>query len=114
VSTDTRLAGILQRIPAAVPDAEKRVIAGALADVQAKVAAALSLYVQGEGAAAAQLLGDINTVGVLASFGAAAEAINSAVGDDPTRGYAALATLQERAAEFAAVSQELIGDTPSE
>jgi hypothetical protein len=103
------LAGILERIPAAVPDAEKRVIAGALADVQAKVAAAMSLYVQGEGTAAAQLLGDINTVGVLAAFGAAAEAINSAVGDDAGRGWAALTTLQERSAEFSAVSEELIG-----
>jgi hypothetical protein len=50
---------------------------------------------------------------VVAAFGAAAEMLNAAVGDDATRGWAALVTLQERAAEYAAIHQQLIGgDTP--
>jgi hypothetical protein len=103
-----RLAGILSRIPAGVPDEERRLIAGALADMQTKVAAALALYVQGDGAAAAAMLGETSNLAVLAAFGAAAEMLNAAIGDDPTRGYAALATLHERSAEFAAAHQELI------
>lgn len=104
-----RLAGILQRIPAGVPDEEKRLIAAALAEMQTKVAAALALYVQGDGAAAAAMLGESNNLSVLAAFGAAAEMLDAAIGDDASRGWAALVTLQERAAEYATAHQELIG-----
>jgi hypothetical protein len=79
------------------------------------------MYIQGGPGALDRLLGRAGVEGptaqlvalpVVAAFGAAAEMLNAAVGDDATRGWAALTTLQERSAEFAAIHQELIRDTP--
>jgi uncharacterized protein YmfQ (DUF2313 family) len=113
VTTDDRLAALRRTLPAGGVDQQHRIVLLAtLAEMEAQTAAALSLYVQGVPGALDQLLGrgagGLVGLPVVAAFAAAAEAITAAVGDDPTRGYAALATLQERAAEYAAAHQELI------
>jgi hypothetical protein len=118
VSTDDRLSAIRRSLPDIADQEHRAVLLAGLAQLEAETAAALALFVQGGPGALDRLLGKAPVDGVtqmlvglpvVAAFGAAAEAINAAVGDDPTRGYAALATLQERAAEYAAAHQQLIG-----
>jgi hypothetical protein len=81
----------------------------ALASLEAAIAAKLALYVQGDPRALDDFARDPAGVAVVCAFAAAAEAINAAVGDDATRGYAALATLHERAAEYTAALLEITG-----
>lgn len=117
MSTDDRLAALRRSLPAIADQEHAAVLLAGLAQLEAETAAALSLYVQGGPGALDRLLGRAPVDGaaaqlvalpVVAAFGAAAEAITAAVGDDPTRGYAALATLQERAAEYAAIHHQLL------
>jgi hypothetical protein len=115
VSTDDRLTALRRTLPAGVSQEQRAVLLAGLAQLEAQTAAALALYVQGTPGALGHLIGHPGNVTevlaglpVVAAFAAATEAITAAVGDDPARGYAALATLQERAAEYAAVHQELI------
>jgi hypothetical protein len=108
MSTDDRI----QALRAAFPAGADPVLLAGLADLEARAAAALALYVQGTPAALDHLLGPaaaepIIALPIAAAFAAAAAAITAAVGDDPTRGYAALATLQERAAEYQAAHDQL-------
>lgn len=112
MSTDDRLAALRRTLPAGGVDQEHHaVLLAALAGMEAQTAAALALYLQCIPGALDRLLGagagGLVGLPVVAAFAAAAEALNAAVGDDPTRGYAAVATLQERAAEYAA-AQEII------
>ena len=116
MSTQDRVGRLLRSgLPGAVDPAESAALAAALADVEAQVSAALCLYVQGDRAAVSELLGHPATLGaavsalpLLAAFDAATEAITAAVGDDRARGYAALATLQERSAEYADAAAQLL------
>lgn len=112
MSTDDRLAALRRVQLGGVDQDHHAVLLAALADMEAQTAAALALYIQGCPGALDHLLGagagGLVGLPVVAAFAAAAEAINAAVGDDPSRGYAALATLQERAAEYAAAHQEII------
>ena len=116
MSAQRRLDGLLG-LPALrrLQGVQRDVMAAALADCEAKIAAALALYIEGDQAAMQAILGQptdlassMATVPVIASFAAALEAINAAVGDDPTRGYAALASIHERAAEYSAAREQLI------
>lgn len=114
MSTDDRLTALRRTLPAGdVDQAQRAVLLAGLAELEAQTAAALALYVQGVPGALDRLLGRgagrLVGLPIVAAFAAAAEAINAAVGDDPARGYAALATLQERAAEYAAAHQEIVG-----
>lgn len=114
MSTHDRIEALRAALPVDDDQDEQHraVLLAGLADLEARTAATLALYVQGTPAALDHLLGPaappILALPIAAAFAAAAVAITAAVGDDPTRGYAALATLQERAAEFAAAHQELI------
>jgi hypothetical protein len=116
MGTDDRINALRRTLPADVDQEHRDLLLAGLAQLEAETSAALALYVQGGTGALDRLLGRspdgvaamLIGMPVAAAFGAAAEALNAAVGDDPTRGYAALATLQERAAEYAAIHQELI------
>jgi hypothetical protein len=117
VSPDDRLEALRRALPAIADQDHAAVLLAGLAQLEAETAAALALYVQGGPGALDRLLGRAPVEGaaaqlvalpVVAAFGAAAEALAAAVGDDGTRGWAAVVSLQERAAEFAAVHQELI------
>lgn len=92
--------------------ADRDLVAAAVADTEAKLSAALALWLQGQPAGLQELLDHsaapvLAGVPVVSTFEAATEAINACVGDDPTRGWAAIMALQERAAEFAAAAVEL-------
>ncbi len=109
MSTDDRVQALYRTVPAGADVEHRTVLLAGLAQLESATAAALSLYVQGEPGALDHLFGPdgAGLVGmpVVAAFAAAAEALGAAVGDDPARGYAALATLQERAAEYAAAHE---------
>jgi hypothetical protein len=121
MSADDRLAALRRALPSIADQDHAAVLLAGFAQLEAETAAALALYIQGGPGALDRLLGRAGVEGptaqlvalpVVAAFGAAAEMLNAAVGDDATRGWAALTTLQERSAEFAAIHQELIRDTP--
>jgi hypothetical protein len=123
MSTDDRLQALRGALPAIADQEHAAVLLAGFAQLEAETAAALSLYIQGGPGALDRLLGRAGVEGaaaqlvalpVVAAFGAAAEMLNAAVGDDATRGWAALVTLQERAAEYGLIHQQLIGgDTPT-
>jgi hypothetical protein len=123
MTADDRLQALRQALPSVADQDHAKVLLAAFAQLEAETAAALALYIQGGPGALDRLLGRASVEGpaaqlvalpVVAAFGAAAEMLNAAVGDDATRGWAALTTLQERAAEYAAIHQELIRDTPND
>lgn len=108
MSTDQRVAQVQAAVPQSVSGQHRAALVAALAAVESRTAFALAAYVSGDTEPLAGLIGPPDSpaaviVGpvILAAFGACAEALNAAVGDDPSRGYAALVTLQERAAEYA-------------
>jgi hypothetical protein len=109
MSTDDRLTALRRTLPADMDTARRSVVMAALAGLEAAIAAKLALYVQGDPHALDDVARDPSGVAVVCAFAAAAEAINAAVGDDATRGYAALATLHERAAEYTAAHHEITG-----
>jgi hypothetical protein len=81
--------------------------AAMLADCEAKVAASLALYLEGEIAAVFALLGSPTTdhgatvlVSTLAALSAATEALTATIGDDADRGRLAVMVLRERSAEY--------------
>ena len=117
MSTDDRLQALRAALPSIADQDHAAVLLAAFAQMEAETAAALALFIQGGPGALDRLLGRAGVEGtaaqlvalpVVAAFGAAAEMLNSAVGDDATRGWAALVTLQERAAEYAQIHQLLI------
>ena len=121
MSTDDRLAALRRVLPPIADENHAAVLLAGFAQLEAETAAALALYIQGRQGALDRLLGRAGVDGaaaqliampVVAAFGAAAEMLGAAVGDDATRGYAALATLHERAAEFAQIHHEIVRDTP--
>jgi hypothetical protein len=92
--------------------ADRDLVAAAVADTESKLSAALALWLQGQPEGLQHLLDEsaapvLAGVPVVSTFEAAAEALAAAVGDDPTRGWAAIMALQERSAEFAAAVVEL-------
>jgi hypothetical protein len=89
--------------------------AAVLADCEAKIAAALALYLQGEAAAVLSLLGSPTgdhgatvLVSTLAALGAASEALTAAIGDDADRGQLAVMVLRERSAEYSQAADILL------
>lgn len=81
--------------------------AATVADCEAKIAAALALYLEGEAAAVLALMGSPTSdhgatvlVSTMAALGAANEALTAAVGDDADRGRLAVMVLRERSAEY--------------
>ena len=87
-------------------------IAAGVADAESTITAALALWVQGQSDGLRAVLDASGTpalagIPIVAAFCAAREAIDAAVGDDPTRGFAAVAVLHERAAEYAGLAHEL-------
>ena len=87
-------------------------IGAAVADAEAQITGALALWVQGDVSGLRNLLDaaaapTVAGIPIVACFCAAREAIDAAVGDDPTRGFAAVAALHERAAEYSALAHEL-------
>lgn len=92
--------------------ADRHLVAAAVADTESKLSAALALWLQGQPQGLQDLLEHsaapvLAGVPVVSTFEACAEALSAAVGDDPTRGWAAVMALQERSAEFAAAATEL-------
>lgn len=92
--------------------AHRDLIAAAVAEAESTITAALSLWVQGESTALRDILAasgapSLAGIPIVAAFCAAREALDAAVGDDPSRGMAAVMVLQERAAEYAALAAEL-------
>lgn len=103
--------------------AERRDYAAAgVAQTESEVAAALALWLQAQPDGLQSLLRlhqlpAFAEVLVVTTFEACAEALVAAVGDDATRGWAAVMAVQERSAEFAAVAVEMkarhaAGNTP--
>jgi|GEM_PF-6299547 len=112
MSTDDRFAALRRTLPAIADQEHRQLLLAGLAQLEAETAAALALFLQGSEDPLGRLLGPSagGLVGlpIVVAFAAAAEALAAAVGDDPTRGWAAVATLQERAAEYAAAHQQII------
>ena len=123
MTSDNDRVGKLHRHPLVrQAGAGRDLVAAAVADTEAKLSAALALWLQGQPDGLQHLLDEsaapvLAGVPVVSTFEAAAEALAAAVGDDPTRGWAAVMALQERSAEFAAAAVELktrhaAGNTP--
>ena len=119
MSAEDLAAALCDQLRPQLPDPRARHgVAATVADCESRVAAALALFLQGESAAVLAVLGTPETaagraqiVPLIALMTAAAGAVTAAVGDDPSRGYAALATLQERSAEYAEAFQLLTQHT---
>lgn len=113
MSTADRIAAVSHHpLVQSADDAHRDLIAAAVADTEAQITAALAVWVQGDSAGLRGLLDAAGApvmagIPLMVSFCAAREALDAAVGDDPTRGMAAVMVLQERAAEYAAASHEL-------
>jgi hypothetical protein len=107
VSTEERVSNLDVRLAHLADPQIRAGTAAVLADCEAKIAAALALYLQGETAAVFALLGSPATdhgatvmVSTLAALSAASEALTAAIGDDADRGRLAVMVLRERSAEF--------------
>jgi hypothetical protein len=116
VSTDDRLAALRRVLPPIADQNHAAVLLAGLAQLEAETSSALALFIQGS-PAFDRLLGSaavdnpaiaLVKMPVIAAFGAAAEMLNAAIGDDASRGWAAIVTLQERAAEYQAIYEGLI------
>lgn len=97
---------------AGASDDVRDLVASAVADAEAQITGALALWVQGDGSGLRAMLDAsaapvIAGIPIVACFCAAREALDAAIGDDPTRGFAAVTVLQERAAEYSALAHEL-------